>query len=257
MRLAQQCWQVPPGLFAQVTPRALLWEGGGSTSEGTAQRCPLLPTASGLFPAPSPQPPVLVLCPRCQAQPLAEGSRQEPLAPQEGRFALQQRSAAGDRVSHRPLPPPCLLLSQRQCKGGISVQKRILQHLTHPLHWCERGGGFGPAPPEGRLPGNLQRRCKVAQDLLPSGRWTGPGLRSPPRPAEPPRRLGPDPPASPQARPALLPVLFLKEYNVLFQCRDLCTVLTPRFPSLFYCTIMAVAGSWCNMEVFCNLPEQL
>lgn len=203
-----------------------------------AGHCAVLPASPHLRGSSPPQAPLLVLrlgpCQRCQAEPTGGGVP----APQEGRFGPTALLGA---ARPPPLPPPCFLLSQCQCKGGISVQNQSLQHLI-PCTGVT-AGGFGPAHPE------------VAS-------WAGGGRSGlsvrpqdgtrPPQPSQlreaTVTRARPSTPLL-QAQPALLPVLFLKEFLVLFQCRGLCTVLIPRFPSLFYCTIMAVAGSWCNMEV--------
>lgn len=127
---AQQCWQVPLGLFAQVTPpphAALLQKGGGSTSEGTFS-----PSLS------PPWSPGLMLCPALSGR----ACWQRGLSRSPGPAGLPCGSAALLGAAHPTARChlPCLLLSLCQCKGGISVQKQILQHLIHPLHWCERGG---------------------------------------------------------------------------------------------------------------------
>lgn len=121
---AQQCWQVPPCLFAQVTPPLLLRQGGGSTSEGTAQRCPLLPLPEHPHTRPGPQ--GLCSAPRCQAEPAVRGVSAGALGPQEGRFALRQRSGAEDCASHRPLPPSLLVAVT------VSVQRGNLGTETDP-----------------------------------------------------------------------------------------------------------------------------
>lgn len=139
---AQQCWQVPPRLFAQVTPHS------SCGKEGAAPQRAL--HSAALF-SPSLSTPTPALVPRACALPhavrpslLSEGSQQEPWA--RRRAGLPCGSAVVLRTAHPTARChlPCLLLSLCQCKGGISVQKQILQHLIHPLHWCERGGELVP-----------------------------------------------------------------------------------------------------------------
>lgn len=205
-----------------------------------AGHCAVLPPAPHLRGSSPPQAPLLVLrlgpCQRCQAEPTGGGGP----GPTGGQ--VWPHSAAGGCASPPPLPPPCFLLSQCQCKGGISVQNQSLQHLI-PCTGVT-AGGFGPAHPE---VASWAGGGRSGLSVRPSAGWD---------PAPQPSQLHEVTvtrarPSTPllQAQPALLPVLFLKAFLVLFQCRGLCTVLIPRFPSLFYCTIMAVAGSWCNMEV--------
>lgn len=189
----------------------------------------------GLVPSPSPP-----ACAQAGPLPALPGRAHRWRGPGPAGGQVWPHSAAGGCASP-PLLPPCFLLSQCQCKGGISVQNQSLQHLI-PCTGVT-AGGFGPAHPEvaSRAGGGRSGLSVRPQD----------GTR-PPQPSQlreaTVTRARPSTPLL-QAQPALLPVLFLKEFLVLFQCRGLCTVLIPRFPSLFYCTIMAVAGSWCNMEV--------
>lgn len=105
-------------------PPLLLRQGGGSTSEGTAQRCPLLPLPEHPHTRPGPQ--GLCSAPRCQAEPAVRGVSAGALGPQEGRFALRQRSGAEDCASHRPLPPSLLVAVT------VSVQRGNLGTETDP-----------------------------------------------------------------------------------------------------------------------------
>lgn len=75
---------------------------------------------------------------------LAEGSQQEPWARRRAGLPCGSAALLGAAHPTARCHLPCLLLSLCQCKGGISVQKQILQHLIHPLHWRERGGDLVP-----------------------------------------------------------------------------------------------------------------
>lgn len=203
-----------------------------------AGHCAVLPASPHLRGSSPPQAPPLVLrlgpCQRCQAEPTGGGVP----APQEGRFGPTALLGAAR-------PPRCRLPAS--CCHSVSAKGesryRIRACSTSSPALVLLRGGFGPAHPEvASWAGGGRSGLSV---------WPQDGTR-PPQPSQlreaTVTRARPSTPLL-QAQPALLPVLFLKEFLVLFQCRGLCTVLIPRFPSLFYCTIMAVAGSWCNMEV--------
>lgn len=144
-----------------------------------AGHCAVLPASPHLRGSSPPQAPVLVLrlgpCQRWQAEPTGGGVS----APREGRFAPPALLGA---ARPPPLPPPCLLLSQCQCKGGISVQNQILQHLI-PCTGVT-AGGFGPAHPEVASWAGRGRSGRAA--VRPSVRGMGTSPRSPPSSAKRP-----------------------------------------------------------------------
>lgn len=193
----------------------------------------------GLFPSPSP-------CACAQAGPLpalaGRAHRWRGLGPTGGQVCPP--SAAGGCASPPAAASLLIAVTVSVQRGNLGTESDPA--APHPLHWCYCGWVW-PRSSRGRFLGRWRslRTCGCPSVRPRDG-------NRPPQPSQlreaTVTRARPSTPLL-QAQPALLPVLFLKEFLVLFQCRGLCTVLSPRFPSLFYCTIMAVAGSWCNMEV--------
>lgn len=172
-------------------PAALLREGGGSTPEGTTQRCPLLPTASGLFPSLSPPPPVPSIPCSC-ALPPPSG---------QGVWAGAGLLGAARPTARCHLPACCC--HGVSAKGESRYRNGSCSTSSLPCTGGKGGGGrFGPAPPRGS-------RAGKPQEVL--GGRSGPvavrpldGTRRP----QPSRPRGLDPPASPKLGRLLHPSCF-------------------------------------------------
>ncbi|XP_042647970.1 collagen alpha-1(I) chain-like [Tyto alba] len=212
---AQRCWQVPPALFAQVTPPPhpeLACGRGGQHLGGHRTALPSPPYGLRALPLPTPPPGPPRLCP-------ARGGS----APQRRSFGGGWGWGAACPTARCRLPACCC--------HSVSAKGENLGTETDPAaprpSPALRDRGEGVLPP---LPPRVARReaqrgvVGVARDPLPSGCWTGPG----PPPAPPTRqshRAGP-----PHARPSSSTCLVFKGVQCFISVQRSLYSLNPQVP---------------------------